>query len=79
MPSTVIRAFDDDPSARLLCITFRSGRRYAYRDVPPSVVADLRAAFAKGVFFNRRLRDRYPCSELPRGDGGASGDAGGGE
>lgn len=67
MPSTVIRSFDYDASAEVLVITFRSGRRYAYHDVPPKVFADMSAAFAKGVFFNRTPRDRYRCSELEPG------------
>lgn len=62
MPSTVIRAFSYDPASRTLDVTFTSGRRYHYFDVPAQIAEDMRAAFAKGVFFNRRIRDRYRCS-----------------
>jgi len=64
MPSTVIRSFDYRAESGELVIEFVTGRRYAYADVPPDVVEAMRAAFAKGVFFNRRIRDRYHCREL---------------
>lgn len=64
MPSTVIRRFEYRPEARELEVLFVTGRRYLYFDVPPDVAEAFRAAFAKGVFFNRRIRDRFECREL---------------
>ena len=64
MPSTVIRRFDYRPSLKALDVEFVSGRRYRYADVPEQVAAAFRAAFAKGRFFNARIRDRYRCTEL---------------
>ena len=64
MPSTVIRRFDYAPDRRELLIEFTTGRRYLYADVPPEEVEAMRSAFAKGVFFNRRIRDRFACREL---------------
>ncbi len=64
MPSTVIRRFDYAPDSRELLIEFTTGRRYVYADVPPEEVEAMRSAFAKGVYFNRRIRDRYTCREL---------------
>ena len=64
MPSTVIRRFAYVPEARELIIEFVSGRRYAYLDVPPEEVESMRAAFSKGSYFNRNIRDRYAFSEL---------------
>ena len=64
MPSTVIRRFDYLPDARELVIEFTTGRRYVYAEVPPEEVERMRGAFAKGVYFNRRIRDRYACREL---------------
>ena len=64
MPSTVIRSFDYDPARAALDVEFVSGRRYRYRAVPEEVAAALRDAFAKGRFFNARIRDRFPGSEL---------------
>jgi hypothetical protein len=59
MPSTVIRAFDYDPEAHRLDITFVSGRRYSYHQVPAEVAQELRQSFSKGQFYNRRIRDRF--------------------
>ena len=64
MPSTVIRRFDYRPEARELDILFTTGRRYVYHDVPAEAADALRAAFAKGVHFNRRIRGRYRFTEV---------------
>jgi hypothetical protein len=68
MPSTVIRRFEYRPDRRELEIIFTTGRRYLYSDVPEEAAADFRAAFSKGVHFNRYIRDRYPCRELTQSD-----------
>jgi hypothetical protein len=62
MPSTVIRRFNYDPDERQLHVTFVSGRRYRYDDVPPDVVQEMRQAVSKGQFFNHRIRDVFPTS-----------------
>lgn len=59
MPSSVIRRFDYDAARRRLDIIFQTGRRYAYWDVPPETVEAFRAAFSRGEFFNREIRDRF--------------------
>lgn len=64
MPSSVIKRFDYRPESRELEILFVTGRRYLYADVPPEVAEAFRAAFAKGPYFNRNIRDRYPYREL---------------
>ncbi len=64
MPSSVIRSFDYDSAAHRLTVTFVTGRRYAYRDVPPVVVEGLRGASSKGSFFNERIRDLFACERL---------------
>ena len=46
-------------------MTFVTGRRYLYLDVPSQIAADFRAAFSKGVYFNRYVRDCFGCRELP--------------
>lgn len=61
MPSSVIRRFSYDAATGGLAVEFVSGRRYLYRDVPGDVADSFRSAFAKGRFFNARIRDRYPC------------------
>ena len=63
MPSTVIRRFEYAAERRELTVTFTTGRRYCYSDVPAEAAEEFRAAFAKGVHFNRHIRDRYPARE----------------
>jgi hypothetical protein len=64
MPSSVIRSFDYSPATRQLTVEFVSGRRYVYSGVPLDEAEAMRSAFAKGVFFNKRIRDRYPGREV---------------
>ncbi len=64
MPSTVIRRFDYSPEREELTVEFVTGRRYLYSGVPREEAEAMRAAFAKGVYFNRRIRDRYAFREL---------------
>ena len=68
MPSTVIRRFDYLPERSELLVEFVTGRRYLYLDVPEHEAQALRSAFAKGVYFNRRIRNRYACRELSSAD-----------
>ena len=59
MPSSVIQAYAYDAPTRTLAVTFTSGRRYRYHDVPPETHDAMRSAFAKGEFFNEHVRDRF--------------------
>jgi hypothetical protein len=68
MPSTVIRRFAYDHSAQELWVEFVTGRRYVYSGVPPQVAEALGSAFAKGVYFNSRIRDRFPHREIEHED-----------
>jgi hypothetical protein len=60
MPSSVIRSYRYDRARRALDIVFQSRRRYTYRDVPETIYEAMKAAFSKGEFFNRHIRDHYP-------------------
>ncbi|UAK26230.1 KTSC domain-containing protein [Sphingomonas nostoxanthinifaciens] len=60
MPSTAIRATAYDEDDRRLDVTFVTGRRYAYRDVPPEIFEELEKAPSKGRYFNEAIRDRFP-------------------
>jgi len=64
MPSMVIRRFAYVAESRELAIEFVTGRRYVYSDVPEEEAQAFRAAFAKGPYFNRNIRDRYRFREL---------------
>jgi hypothetical protein len=68
MPSSVIRRFAYCPDSHELWVEFTTGRRYVYSDVPMDVADTFRSAFAKGVYFNTRIRDRYPHREISHED-----------
>ena len=73
MPSTVIRRFVYDPASEELWVEFVSGRRYVYSQVPRDTADTFRSAFAKGVYFNTRIRDQYPCREVIHEDEAGTG------
>ena len=64
MPSTVIRRFEYRPADRELVVEFVTGRVYVYSDVPEAEAQAMRGAFAKGVYFNKHIRDRYAAREV---------------
>ena len=66
VPSSVISYSRYDPVARELDVTFVTGRRYVYEDVPPDVAEAFRTAPSKGTFFNREIRDSYGFREVTR-------------
>lgn len=59
MPSTVIRSYRYDRRRRALDIVFQSRRRYTYLGVPEETYDAMKAAFSKGEFFNRHIRDHF--------------------
>ena len=64
MPSSVIRRFVYDQMEGELWVEFTTGRKYVYSNVPEEVAEAFRSAFAKGVYFNTRIRDRFPFREV---------------
>jgi hypothetical protein len=68
MPSSVIRSHSYDAQTRALTITFVTGRRYVYDGVPQEVVDGFKAAFSRGTFFNREIRDHYGYREVTSED-----------
>ena len=66
MPSSVIRRFAYDEMESNLWVEFTTGRKYVYSNVPQEVADAFRGAFAKGVYFNTRIRDRFPYREITR-------------
>ncbi|RAI39159.1 hypothetical protein CH341_26425 [Rhodoplanes roseus] len=59
MDSSAIRSARYDPAARVLEITFVTGRVYAYLHVPETTYRDFLDAESKGRFFNERIRDAF--------------------
>jgi KTSC domain-containing protein len=68
MPSTVISRYVYCPDKCELWVEFVSGRKYVYSDVPQQVADALGSAFAKGVYFNSRIRDCFACREIAHED-----------
>ena len=64
--STVIRGAWYLPERRQLDLLFTSGRRYVYSNVPMAVATELAEAESKGRFYNREIRNRFPCREVGR-------------
>jgi hypothetical protein len=52
------------PDRRELQITFKSGRAFAYGDVPQSMYDAFQASPSKGAFFNIAIRGRFQFREL---------------
>ncbi|WP_352902580.1 KTSC domain-containing protein [Mesorhizobium sp. M1307] len=60
MPSTSIRKTEYDPERKVLSVWFvASGKRYEFEGVPPETFAEFKAAFAKGRYFNERIRNHF--------------------
>ncbi len=64
MPSTVIRHFDYRPERKVLQVTFTTGRRYCYLDVPQNIYRDMRASFSKGEYFNRFVKPHFAFERM---------------
>jgi hypothetical protein len=63
VPSTVIKSFSYDESTKKLTIVFWTGRIYHYLKVPKEVYSDMKAAFAKGKFYNEHIKYNYDFEE----------------
>ena len=64
MPSTIIREFTYYSAEQTLEVRFTTGRRYLYHEVPAEAAEAFRRTFAKGRFFNARIRNIYRYTEL---------------
>ena len=62
--SSLIRSAFYWPERKELELLFWSGRRYLYSDVPAAVAEGFVGAGSKGSFYNRRIRNCFPCREL---------------
>lgn len=64
MPSTVIKYFTYDETARTLTIGFVSGSRYRYLEVEKKLYEAFKLYREKGVFYNRRIKGKYEFIKL---------------
>lgn len=62
--SSVIRRVEYDEQEQALFISFVSGLTYRYAGVPEIEYDALLAAESKGTFFNDRIKDRYPFTQV---------------
>jgi hypothetical protein len=62
--STVIHSASYDEETEELAIRLRTGRTYIYRGVAEWVYDELRTADSAGRYYNLRIRDAYPYSEI---------------
>jgi hypothetical protein len=61
MPSSLIDKIQYDERTNTLSVwLLPNRRRYDFTSVPPSTFAAFRGAFAKGRFFNRHIRGKFP-------------------
>ncbi len=64
MVSAVVHGAWYLPQRRELDLLLVSGRRYRYSGVPDDVARGFVAAASKGGYYNRWIRNRFPCREL---------------
>lgn len=62
--SAPIKEVAYEKDRRELLITFGSGQRYIYDNVPTEIVEAFKAAPSKGAFFHREIRDRFSHREF---------------
>lgn len=62
--ATLIREVAYESTRCELLITFASGRRYIYDNVPAELVEALKASTSKTPFFDREIRERFPHREF---------------
>lgn len=63
--SATIAAVGYDETTQVLAVRFRTtGHRYEYRDVPASLVDELRASESQGTFIATQIRPHYQFRSL---------------
>ena len=62
--STAITSIRYKADARELDVTFTSGKTYCYCNVPLQVYLAFVDGESKGGFFNEKIKDRFPFTEV---------------
>jgi hypothetical protein len=62
--SSMMSRVEYDEDASELDSTFKSGKIYRYREVPPDIYSDLFDAESKGEFFNEKIKDAFDFVEV---------------
>lgn len=53
-----------DLDTQTLRIIFISGIIYDYKDVPPYIYENMKAAFSKGTFLNQHIKNHYEFEKI---------------
>jgi len=64
MPSSVISFIHYDAGKKILRVGYVSGMVYDYKQVPEAVYLDMKAAFSKGTFLNRHIKNKYEFEKI---------------
>jgi hypothetical protein len=64
MPSTVIKKFEYLQEEGALRVEFATGKIYLYKHVPEEVYLSMKSSFAKGIFFNDHIKDKFEFEKL---------------
>lgn len=62
--SSNLESAEYDPDSEDLTLTFQSGARYLYRNVPLRTFRQLQQAPSAGQFFYRKIRNVYGAEEV---------------
>lgn len=65
LSSSCLQEASYDPAGRRLELTFASGARYAYANVPGQVALELAGAESAGRLFARHIRGAFAFERLP--------------
>jgi hypothetical protein len=64
MPSTVVAHMDYYPESSTLRVTYTSGAKYDYINVPANVYEEMKQARSKGEYLNKVIKPHYACRKL---------------
>ena len=64
MPSSVVAAIKYDVNTSTLRVIYVSGSVYDYKDVPEKVYKEMKEAFSKGEFLNKRIKPTYEFEKV---------------
>lgn len=64
MPSSVVKYFSYDATARRLRVHFVSGNIYDYLEVPLKVYEAMKRSGSKGTFLNTRIKGKYEFEQV---------------
>lgn len=59
VPSSNVEAIMYHQKSRELIVTYRGGREYVYRDVPPEIWAGIEAAESVGRYLHEFVKGQY--------------------